>query len=190
MGGKGSGHLPEDLTTQKFGRLTPLRIIGHKPIIWECLCDCGTIIPVCRGNLSSGNTSSCGCLQKIRVSESVRHRPYEALFYAFLRKSQRKKPSLKRKIDLSYEEFVEFTGEKECHYCGAPISWAKFNPHKNGTAYNLDRKNNAIGYTKENCVVCCFRCNRGKSDLFTYEEWVEIGRCIRAFNLKTVALGV
>ena len=47
------------------------------------------------------------------------------------------------------------------------------------TAYNLDRKDSIKGYTKENCVVCCKRCNRAKSNLFSYEEWLEIGKFIQ-----------
>lgn len=54
-----------------------------------------------------------------------------------------------------------------------------YNPDKNGGAYYLDRKNNDRGYEKGNLVVCCTRCNRGKSDQFSYEEWVEIGKTIR-----------
>ena len=35
--------------------------------------------------------------------------------------------------------------------------------------YNLDRKDNSIGYSKNNCVVCCSTCNYIKGDKFTYE---------------------
>ena len=66
---------------------------------------------------------------------------------------------------LTYEEFLEFTKTLRCHYCFAEIDWTK------DQRYNLDRRNNDIGYTKENCVVCCPRCNYGKSNLFTYDEW-------------------
>ena len=31
---------------------------------WRCLCDCGQELVVTGGRLSSGNTSSCGCLYK------------------------------------------------------------------------------------------------------------------------------
>jgi hypothetical protein len=38
-------------------------------------------------------------------------------------------------------------------------------------AYQLDRKDNALGYSVDNCVVCCHRCNDAKSNGYDYEEW-------------------
>ena len=57
----------------KFGRLTPVKIIGKKNgyFEWLCKCDCGKTIAVRSGNLISGNTKSCGCLQ----GESI-HKPW------------------------------------------------------------------------------------------------------------------
>ena len=61
-----------DLTGQRFNRLTVLRQIGlttsHK-LTWECKCDCGTIVTVIGSNLISGGTKSCGCLQKEKVKQ-------------------------------------------------------------------------------------------------------------------------
>ena len=34
----------------------------HRQVIWRCRCDCGALLEVSSGNLSSGNTQSCGCL--------------------------------------------------------------------------------------------------------------------------------
>src|SRR5208337_5284248 len=70
-------------------------------------------------------------------------------------------------------DFVTYTYTKACHYCYAPIYWCRENRMhtRGGSSYYLDRTNSALGYSKENCVVCCTRCNRGKSDLFTYDEW-------------------
>lgn len=42
-------------------------------------------------------------------------------------------------------------------------------------SYNLDRKDPAVGYQKDNCVVCCALCNRAKGDNFSYEEFLLIG---------------
>lgn len=35
--------------------------------IYECLCECGTVLDVRKGNLRSGHTQSCGCLKKEKV---------------------------------------------------------------------------------------------------------------------------
>jgi len=56
--------LIEDLTNQRFGRLTVIKRIGTaytKPL-WECVCDCTPPEPVIISQaLTSGNTISCGC---------------------------------------------------------------------------------------------------------------------------------
>ena len=54
----------KDITGQRFGKLTAIRIIGQDSYsrnVWECLCDCGNYTEVMVGNLTSGNTQSCGC---------------------------------------------------------------------------------------------------------------------------------
>lgn len=57
----------EDLTGERFGRLTALRWIGtnkHRKAVWRCRCDCGKSTTVSSTDLKSGNTKSCGCLGK------------------------------------------------------------------------------------------------------------------------------
>ena len=62
-----------NLVGQKFGRLLVLcddmTRSGDGTIKWKCRCDCGNIVHVSTTNLTSGNTRSCGCLQRERVSE-------------------------------------------------------------------------------------------------------------------------
>lgn len=63
-----------DLTNKKFGRLTPLYVSGrskNKTLIWHCACDCGNETDVFSTNLRSGKTTSCGCLQKEKVSKDI-----------------------------------------------------------------------------------------------------------------------
>lgn len=56
-----------DITGQKFGRL---RVVGFaqktkdRQFMWKCVCDCGNEVEVRGYSLRSGNTQSCGCLQK------------------------------------------------------------------------------------------------------------------------------
>lgn len=55
-----------DLTSVKFHRLTVIKRSASKGkgAFWECLCDCGKTITVFGQSLRTGNTRSCGCLQK------------------------------------------------------------------------------------------------------------------------------
>lgn len=57
-----------DITGKQFGRLTVSHYVGNGQ--WECECKCGNRVVVKTYNLNSGNTKSCGCLQKDRASEA------------------------------------------------------------------------------------------------------------------------
>ena len=63
----------KDLSTKKFGRLTVLKDTGKRSnnhVVWECLCICGNITEVLSSSLLSGNTRSCGCLQREAVKNN------------------------------------------------------------------------------------------------------------------------
>ncbi len=56
-----------DLTYQKFDRLTALRRVANNKYgqaRWLCQCECGRMTEVGTQSLRSGNTRSCGCLRK------------------------------------------------------------------------------------------------------------------------------
>jgi len=55
-------------------------------------------------------------------------------------------------FELNFEEFKVIV-TTPCHYC---------NLIKEDEANGIDRLNNDIGYTKENCVPACWKCNRMK----------------------------
>lgn len=62
-----------DLTGQVFGRLTALwRVPDSHPIKWHCKCECGNEIDVITDSLKTGNTKSCGCLQKELAANRLR----------------------------------------------------------------------------------------------------------------------
>lgn len=60
----------KDLTGMRFGRLTVEKYAGlnsHNKSLFECKCDCGKNIICVGASLTSGLTTSCGCLQKEKV---------------------------------------------------------------------------------------------------------------------------
>jgi len=75
-----------------------------------------------------------------------------------------------------------------CYYCHLPGDTEKyyhqhFRPDKNrhykrGLNLEVDRKDNNEPYSPSNCVLACYPCNNAKSDVFSYDEFVEIGRMI------------
>lgn len=42
---------------------------GAVPVIWECLCDCGTVVNRNSQSLRNGRTYSCGCQKRKRGSK-------------------------------------------------------------------------------------------------------------------------
>ncbi len=102
--------------------------------------------------------------------------PFQTLFF-WLRQTAKK---CGQPLGLTFDEFTAFTKTNECTYCGGTVLWID----KQGKAYNLDRKDNTQGYSSSNCVVCCPGCNRIKSNRFSYEEMMEIGRIIRRLREK------
>ena len=104
-------------------------------------------------------------------------RPYEALYNVLLAEAHRGSRDIP--VQLSYDEFVKFTCEKTCHYCGGNVVWAFRIRHKEYVGTNIDRKDNTLGYSVDNCVVCCGSCNRTKGDRYTYEEFLIIAHGLR-----------
>lgn len=70
-----------DLTRKKFGKLTVLEKQASKPfprggksVVYLCECECGNKTKVLAGNLRTGHTTSCGCVQEqIRRIANFKH---------------------------------------------------------------------------------------------------------------------
>lgn len=95
---KATGHLNElsscgdcfysarraDITGKRFGRLTALYPSQERnsanEIQWVCQCDCGSIIEVSVGRLTSGNTKSCGCYLKLENKIKLNGKEDESYF--------------------------------------------------------------------------------------------------------------
>ncbi len=116
----------------------------------------------------------------------MRLRPFESL-YNHLKNSRARYAEIP--VHLTYEEFLEFTNIRECHYCGDPVYWTEYNLNGKSCATNLDRKDNNLGYSKSNCVVCCLPCNRTKSNRFAYEEFVIMMRALRDYRRQQKTVG-
>lgn len=84
-----------------------------------------------------------------------------------------KKRKKQKEFELSFEEFLDFTKIKNCHYCNRDIHWVE-HTGKGQHRYNLDRKDSNKGYVKDNLVVCCKTCNYMKGSEFSYDEFREV----------------
>ncbi len=158
-----------DITGGSFGKWSVLRrasVVKDGHVGWLCQCICGNERVIASNNLKRGLTKSCGC--------EAKKRPFEWLFLKMMRSSTREK----RKCDLTYEQFLEFTQIVQCSYCRFPIKWTCHSSKGEPSGYYLDRKDNNIGYTKDNCIVCCGDCNHIKGARFTYTEMCRLGEIV------------
>ena len=168
----------QDIVGRRFNRLTAVEFAGTtdngKNALWNCVCDCGSYVNVRRGMLLRGDTKSCGCLRKETASARSRKRPYEALYNKVKGRCAR----IGREFSLTYEDFLEFVAIKFCYYCGDAVMWVPFRLgyKKTYVGSNLDRLNSGLGYTKENCVVCCWPCNEMKQSTSYSAFMSQIGK--------------
>ena len=139
---------------------------------WIFKCDCGNEKSVCITNAITGNTKSCGCIlypNKLPSGESAKRR----LLYDYIHSAARRGLEFK----LSKEELYWFA-EQRCEYCGY-LPKNKINSNNGTFVYNgIDRIDNNVGYTLDNCVTCCITCNRGKHKLSNEEFKLWIKRIV------------
>lgn len=148
-----------DLTGKVFERLTVLGFAGSppssgkRPMLWNCVCLCGTIKVVHGGDLKKGHTRSCGCWQKQTVGErSETHG--NAGRGKVTRVYRTWQNMLTRTTNLKSKEYHNYGGRgiKVCDRWQNSFENFLFDMGQPITAkHTLDRIDNEGGYCKENC---------------------------------------
>lgn len=160
----------------RFGRLV---VVGQaedigklKTTAYKCKCDCGNTIIVKASSLRRGQRFCRNCSCKLPKGEAG----FNALF-------KRYKHDAKDRgyvFELAEDEFRKLV-TSHCAYCGTlPYSIHRVNHAYYGGAgahgdfvYNgVDRMNSDLGYTSDNVVSCCKRCNWAKRDM-SYDEFMD-----------------
>lgn len=164
-----------DLRSEKFGRLTPIEYIKGYPAKWVCICDCGNRTTVNQGNLVSGSTKSCGCLNKSTlVSRSTRHgqsgtKLYNVYYHIIHRCEDRNHRAFKyyggkgvKMCDEWRSDFMAF------------FNWSAKNGYKEGLS--IDRIDSSGDYEPNNCRwVTATHNNRNRDFVkLTYDKAQEI----------------
>lgn len=143
---------------------------------WLFKCDCGKQLIARINDVRDGDTASCGCLRMSIIKEKVKkdratrtpEKDLKALYTIFFHGAKVRKKDI-FKIPLDFEQW-KILVVQDCFYCGAPPIIRKM-PHKtlpfmSSIATNgIDRVDSAVGYTLDNCVACCYSCNKAKSSL-------------------------
>lgn len=145
----------QNLSGQRFGKLTVLERAGTKShnTMWLCQCDCGNTTVTSRGNLLNGKTKSCGCL-KHRPAVNRTHGQSKTRLYFVWRNM------LNRCYNDTVNDYPNYGG-RGITVCTewkddfqAFSEWAFANGYdanaKRGE-YTLDRKNTNGNYEPSNC---------------------------------------
>ncbi len=138
-----------------FGNITVLNYShNNSPChpYFNCKCNtCGSSLKMRPDGIQTSKIGCSKCMGKWRA-ENFKER-YSHLMPKHLRfrKTHLKCQAISRgyKWELSDEEVYELLVQK-CYYCGQ------------SEKIGLDRINNDLGYTYDNCVPCCGYCNRLK----------------------------
>jgi hypothetical protein len=174
-----------DLVGKRFGRLTVIskgERDRYSKMHWLCKCDCGNETMVCVSNLKSGHTTSCGCFRNETSSSNINHArkfrtpPKEDAnlntVYGIYKRTSKLRDLC---FELTKNEFENLIIQN-CHYCDRkPSNIMNRGNNKNNFIYNgIDRVDNTKGYTLDNCVPCCYKCNKAKGTMPTNEflDWV------------------
>ena len=144
---------------------------SYKVFTFECI-QCGLDINLQSHRVHKGTGLCIRCGQK--------GRPYEHILNELISTCKKRD---KHEVTLTYEDFIGLITPEQCHYCSKKLN---FSPHTRddkgnytSRAYQLDRKDNNKGYTLENVVLCCWECNRLKSDIYSYEDFKRIAKVLK-----------
>ena len=159
-----------DLTGESFGRLTcTQRIVENSKSYYMCDCECGNQKKVSLFNLRGGQ-QSCGCLRSEVVSKEKTKSLVEVITTQVMNYYKRNASNRNILWDISRKKFQELI-LSPCYYCGVVggnatyTTWSSRNGEKRIFRNNgVDRLDNNKGYTTDNCVPCCKRCNFAKRD--------------------------
>lgn len=135
-----------DRVGMKYGRLTVQKLAGKNSIgkvIWECLCECGNLKLVVAGDLATGNTVSCGCYLKEKITK---HGGYNKASYNSWR------AMIRRCVTVNDKDYPRYGGSG-ITVCAEWMDYKKFaedmgEPEGEQT---LDRIDSTKGYFFENC---------------------------------------
>lgn len=146
-----------DLSGNRFGRLLVVSEAArrgqrgtreHWRRWWLCRCDCGTACTISMDNLSSGDTTSCGCLQRELLGDRRRiHGRRHTTEYTIWANMKKR---CTNPNDTHYDDY----GGRGISVCARWMkSFAHFYEDMGPRPRNksLDRRDNNGHYSKENC---------------------------------------
>lgn len=191
-----------DLTGQRFGKLLVIseanirvRQNGAKETTWLCKCDCGNETIVRASALNTGNTKSCGCLQKEKAAEHImainkKHGECYTRLYNIWTQMRG------RCFSPTSTEYKQYGG-RGISVC---VEWKSYENFKNWAYANgyspeltIDRIDVNGNYCPENCrwATCLMQQNNRTNNHYLKTpdgELLSMAECSRKYNIPYYAL--
>ena len=168
-----------------YTNLTVIRFVGMREVgqrkrqVYLFRCLCGKEVEFLGTDVYRERIKSCGCTHDLPRGHAAAN--YRLGSY----RQQAKKRGLK--FLLSKDEALKMF-QQNCHYCNCPPSNISRRHDFNGEfRYNgIDRKDNAQGYTTENCVPCCRVCNWMKQKMSPKEFLAQCKKIVANYEAENV----
>ena len=159
------GRKHEDLTGQRFGRLTALEYAGGSR--WRCQCDCGRTSLAKSAKLKSGKSRSCGCLLREENARKAAGGKSKAICLLRTQNPDMKAIEIARTLDISRERIRQILTKNNlptkieksprlirlCRWCSTPLPYW----NKSGlcsTCYGNNR------FLSHRTILTCNGCGR------------------------------
>jgi 5-methylcytosine-specific restriction endonuclease McrA len=142
--------------------------------------------------IKKGKLKCANCGRFLSIDLFTRSPRYKSGYRSYCRECEKLRRkgvwSIKGKVVKDFGIWLTQT-ERKCEYCGIDekdikklndghIIWGRYN------YLTIDRKDSSRGYELDNICLACMRCNRIKSNIFTYEEMKIIGKMLENKNKK------
>ena len=161
----------KDVVGKRFKGVTILSLFkkpNNKRIFCKYLCDCGKESQIRLSDIISNGKSSCGCMSGLPDGESSMRR----VISDYKSNAQRKN----REYSLSNDSVRKLL-LSDCFYCSSPPGRKVDYKKLKGSIIvsGIDRLDNNKGYTEENCVSSCKRCNykKGADSHDDFIQWIK-----------------
>ena len=153
--------------------------------LWLCKCICGKLVKKTARQLTRpSRPKNCGCKDG-RGKHGNQKRTYTPEEATWVRLYKIHKGTQLKHGFLPYTYWKQVS-QQSCYYCGiSPQYRYSNNTVKPILANGIDRLDNGIGYTENNCVPCCFECNKAKNTMFP-DQFIEM--CKRVARHKEAIL--
>lgn len=184
------------LVGETYDRLTVIaktdKKDNNRAFYYLCQCTCGSTTLAVSSQLKSGHKRSCGCIKKELDSKKGKARKlddYPSAFNKIYKSYKYNSRKRNHEFLLTKNELLSLV-TANCYYCDdEPQNLSRDKGLDNEFRYNgVDRIDNNKGYFLENCVPCCFICNRAKMNLSTSDFYTMISKIHNNMKQKGIVI--